>query len=312
MGKIDRFIVPGTVVAAVLAMFLVTNAWIARPVDATQWKVTMGPLGITLLRHTYGLRFTPRNILSGHAIKTLIPLTRDCPPPYHECVDVTIVNRSLTYIYRAKAYRYTDGSYKIYKGYAFPRDDDYVIFVEMQPPNGPYQANRIPAVGALRLGRCRPRGCATRTTLRGKEDVRSQSVGGLTVVLGAPMRVAESGQLAALTLVALRGSRTALDVGPPAETAGDAIAISMDTYHFVRLNVDRAKSGRGVFAYTGSFSVPSIYRVWAPVPVAPVIPVMPVMPVMPVRRRTARPQETAQASFVVDVDRAPTPTPVGQ
>jgi len=286
MGRVDRFIVPGTVVAAMLAMFFVTNTWIRRPVDILQWKVTMGPLNISRPRHIYGLRFTPRNSLSGHALKSLVPLTGNCPPRHNPCVDVTIVNRSLTYLHRAKAFRLPDGSYRL--PYAFPQADDYVLFVEMQPRDGPYQAYRE----IVNLSHCRARNCpAGRAILRGQEAVRSQYVDGLTVVLGAPVGAVDSGQPARATLIYLRGGRTALGVPPPNSMDGDAVAVSMDTYHFVRLRVDRARSGKGIVTYTGEFDAPSIYRLWAPVPASHL---------------------RAQASFVIDVNPAPTPTPAGQ
>jgi len=286
MGRVDRFIVPGTVVAAMLAMFLITNTWIRRPVDILQWKVTMGPLNISRPRHRYGLRFTPRNSLSGHALKSLVSLTGACPPRHNPCVDVTIVNRSLTYLHRGKAYRLPDGSYRL--PYAFPQADDYVLFVEMQPRGGPYQAYRE----TVNLSRCRSRSCPSRrATLRGREAVRSQYVDGLTVVLGAPAGAVDSGQPAQVALIYLRGGHTALDSAPRGDADGDAVAVSMDTYHFVRLHIDKAHSGKGVTAYTGEFDAPSIYQLWAPVPAS---------------------HGRAQASFVVDVNPAPTPTPAAQ
>ncbi len=291
MGKFDRFIVPGTVVACMLAMFFVTNAWIKRPSDALQWKVTLGPPNMTRPSHEYRLSFTPRNVLSGHAIKGLIPLSssRRCPARV-QCVDVTITNASLTYLDRRVALRWPDGSYKLL--YTFPRPDDYAIFVEMQPREGGYEAKRNPPTGFLHIGACRSRACQPhRATLRGQEAARGQSVGGLTVVLGAPVGAIQSDRPAQLGLVYLRGGRSALDVTAPQGTDYDAVAISMDTYHFVRLHVDKSGSGRGVIAYAGIFGAASIYRVWAPVP-----------------NRRAR----AQASFVLDVDPPPKPTPTGQ
>ncbi len=295
MGKLDRLIVPGTVVAAMLAMFLVTNSWIRRPTDGLLWKMTWGPPTITAPHHEYGLRFTSRNILSGHALRNLVSLSSSTRCPAHQqCVDVTIIDTSLTYLDRRLAYRLPDGSYKL--RYTFPRDDDYVIFVEMQPRGGSYQVARVPPIGALRVGRCHPprrSGCASRrAALRGQELAHSQDVDGLTVVLGAPVHAVESGGPTEVSLVLLRGDRTALDIAPLDGTDGDAVAVSMDTYHFIRLHVDRQHSGKGVIAYAGTFDTPSIYRVWAPVP--------------------ARHKARAQASFVVDVDPAPTPTPAGQ
>ncbi len=296
MGKIDRYIVPGTVVAAMLAMFFVTNAWIKRPADVLQWKVTMGPPNITTPGHAYGLRFTPRNILSGHVITGLTQLSssRSCAPRL-QCVDVTVTDTALTYFKRLTAYRRTDGSYEL--PFVFPRDDDYVIFVEMKPRVGDYQAKRLPDIGALRLGRCGANvtsggACtATGARLRGQETVRGQSVDGLTVVLGAPVRAIESGSPARVGLIFLRGSSTARDIAPLTGTDGDALAISMDTYHFVRLHVDRNRGTNGVVTYTGTFDMPGIYRLWAP---------------------ASSYRHRIQTSFVVDVNPAPTPTPAGQ
>ena len=296
MGKIDRYIVPGTVVVAMLAMFFVTNAWIKRPADVLQWRVTIGPPNITTPGHEYGLRFTPRNILSGHAIKglTQVSSSRDCKPRL-QCVDVTVTNTALTYVSRLVAYRRSDGSYEV--PFTFPHADDYVIFVEMRPRVGDYQAKRLPDIGALRLGRCGAnvtsggRCQAARARLRGQEAVRSQNVDGLTVVLGTPVRAIESGSPGRVGLIFLQGDRTARDVAPLTGTDGDAVAISMDTYHFVRLHVDRNRDANGVVTYTGTFDVPGIYRVWAPASYH--------------RRRI-------QTSFVVDVNPAPTPTPAGQ
>jgi len=300
MGKIDRYIVPGTVMAAMLAMFFVTNAWIKRPADTLQWKVTMGPLNITMPGHPYGLRFTPRNILSGHAIKGLIQLSssHDCKPRL-QCVDVTVTNTALTYVKRLTAYRLSDGSYRInvHNGFIFPASDDYVVFVEMQPRVGDYQAKRFPPTGALRLGSCQASGTsrsgctATSARLRGQEGVRSQSVDGLTIVLGTPVRAIDSGSPARVGLIVLHGDRTARGIAPLTGTDGDAVAISMDTYHFVRLHADRDHGANGVITYIGTFDVPGIYRLWAPV---------------------SDYHHRMQASFVVDVNPAPTPTPAGQ
>lgn len=279
-----------------LAMFFVTNAWIKRPVDALQWRVTIGPPNITLPRHAYGLRFTPRNILSGHAIKSLtqVSSSRECKPRL-QCVDVTVANTALTYISRLAAYRRSDGSYEV--PFAFPRADDYVIFVEMRPTVGDYQAKRLPDTGALRLGRCGAnvtsggRCQAARARLRGQEAVRSQNVAGLTVVLGTPARAIESGAPGRVGLIFLQGDRTARDVAPLTGTDGDAVAISMDTYHFVRLHVDRNRGVNGVVTYSGTFDMPGIYRVWAP---------------------ASYHHRHIQPSFVVDVNPAPAPTPAGQ
>lgn len=282
MGRIDRYIVPGTVVIAMLVMFFVTAAWIKHPTAALQWHVTMGPPGIRPDK-VYGLRFTPRNLLSGHSLHTLVPLTKQCPRGHRQCVDVTITNRALTYLDRKKAIRLPDGSYKL--PYRFPHADDYVLFVEMQPKNGDYQAYRE----TVNLSHCSTKACKGEADLRGKESIRSQRVDGLTVVLGAPIGPAISGTPARVALTYLRNGQLAQGIKPVRGGNGDAVAISIDSQYFVRLHVDKSHTMGGAITYTGVFDHPSIYRIWAPA--------------------TDRRHHTLRASFVLDVNPAPPPTP---
>ena len=288
MRTIDQLIVPVTFVVALLAVLTVTVSWVRHPVPPLQVRVTMGPPRI-VPRHVYGLRFTPRNALSGHVLTRL-------EPPQRHCVDVTITDISLTYFDQARACRLKDGSYKL--PYRFPRFDDYVLFVEMQPVGGQPKAYRL----ALPLDRCTLRAHGLRARcpahpahLRGLEVVRSLTVRGITVVLGAPAHAVMTGEPAEISFVFLRRGRAVLDLEPINGEPGRAIAISMDTQSFARLYPDpwqvaRGRVTGGAVSFTGRFVRPGIYRVFGTF------------------RYRGHPLRTG---FVVDVNPQPTPTPAG-
>ena len=220
----------------------------------------MGPPGIVPHR-VYGLRFTPRNALAGHVLTRLVPSQR-------RCVDVTIADTTLTYLDQARACRLKDGSYKL--PYRFPRFDDYVLFVAMQPVGAQPAAYRL----VLPLDRCtlqahrRQRNCPPHPArLRGLELVRSHTVRGLTVVLGAPAHAAMTGEPVAVSLVFLRRGRAVLDLEPIGGAPGRAIAISMDTQAYTHLQPDpgQVAHGRvlgGAVSFSAWFVHPSIYRVF--------------------------------------------------
>src|SRR5579875_3379433 len=110
MSRADRFIVPVTFMVALVAVLAVTISWVPRPTDPITMRVTMGPPDI-VPDHPVGLRFTPRNRLSGHILTHMVPSQR-------RHVDVTITDDSLTYIDQAHAIRQPDGDYKLV--YRFP------------------------------------------------------------------------------------------------------------------------------------------------------------------------------------------------
>jgi len=292
MNKVDSFIVPGTFFLALLAVLAVTVSWIPRPPDQLHMKVTMGPLTV-VPNHYYGLRFTPRNVLSAHTVMRM-------QPAQGPCLDITITDTTLTYLDRTTACRYRDahgredGSYKV--RYSFPGEDDYVVFVEIRAMDDPNTFYRIP----LPLDRCalrygRDHECPTRSAnLRGQEAARSQNLDGLTVVLGAPAHTVTTGAPSTISLVFLRHNRPVLDLEPIGRSPGDAVAVSMDTSHFVHLRPDARQIAHGHIAdgalsFTGQFDQPSIYRVFATV---------------------GYHRRLLHTSFVVDVNPAPTPTPV--
>src|ERR671935_1012369 len=126
MRTVDALIVPATFVSALVAVLCVTVSWVPHPVPPLQVQVTMGPPGIVPHR-VYTLRFTPRNALTGHVLTRLVPSQR-------RCVDVTMTDTTLTYFDPARACRLKDGSYGL--PYRFPRFDDYVLFVAVQPVGG--------------------------------------------------------------------------------------------------------------------------------------------------------------------------------
>lgn len=286
MSRADRFIVPVTFMIALLAVLAVTVSWVPRPPDPIGMRVSMGPPGIVPGR-AYGLRFTPRNRLSGHILTHLIPSQQ-------RYVDVTITDDSLTYIDQQRASRLSAGDYKLV--YRFPRIDDYIIYVEMHPVGGEAQAYRIPLpldLCALRgptwHGQCSPHPAK----LRGLETVHSHKVAGLTVVLGAPTHALQIEQHVTVSFVFLRpnGSSPVLDTvnGLP----GQAVAISMDTLHFTHLDPDPGQvSGghvkAGAVSFSGWFGRPGIYRIFG---------------TFKYRRRLVR------TSFVVDVNPKPRATP---
>jgi hypothetical protein len=220
----------------------------------------MGPPGIVPQR-VYTLRFTPGNALTGHVLTQVVPSQR-------RCLDVTLTDTTLTYFDLARACRRKDGSYVL--PYRFPRFDDYVLFVAVQPGGGPPIAYRL----VLPLDRCtvqahgRQRNCPPRPArLRGLELVRSHTVRGLTVVLGAPAHAAMAGEPVTVSFVVVRRGRAVLDLEPIGGAPGQAIAISMDTQALTRLQPDpgQVAHGRvtgGAISFSGQFVHPSIYRVF--------------------------------------------------
>jgi hypothetical protein len=103
--------------------------------------------------------------------------------------------------------------------------------------------------------------------LRGLELVRSHTVRGITVVLGAPAHAIMTGEPVAVSFVFLRRGRAVLDLEPMGGAPGQAIAISMDTQSLTRLQPDpgQVAQGRvmgGAVTFSGWFVKPSIYRVF--------------------------------------------------
>lgn len=286
MGRIDRFIVPAAFLIALVGTLAFTATWVRRPVPEIGLTVKLGPPGIVPHR-TYGLRFIPRNPLSGHILTMLVPSQR-------RCVDVTIVNESLTYVQPLKACRLSSGAYGV--NYRFPHVDDYVIFVEMHPVGGRAHAFRI----AFRQDLCwlrrgqHWRGVCRRhpAKLRGLESLRSKTFGDLTVVLSTPTRALHTGTPTPLTFLFLRHGHIVTDLDPDYGQAGLALAISHDTQHFTRLTPDSGQVAQGHVAgsitFTATFNDPSIYRIFGAF------------------RYHNKPLRT---NFVVDVDPQPTATP---
>jgi hypothetical protein len=260
MRTVDTLIVPATFVSALVAVLSVTVSWVPHPVPPLQVQVTMGPPAIVPHR-VYALRFTPRNALSGNVLTRVAPSQR-------RCVDVTMTDTTLTYFDPARACRLKNGSYEL--PYRFPRFDDYVLFVAVQPVGGPPKAYRL----ALPLDRCtlrahgRQRNCPPHPAhLHGLELVRSHTVRGLTVVLAAPAHAARTGEPVAVSFVFLRRGRAVLDLEPMGGAPGQAIAISMDTQSLTRFQPDpgQVAHGRvmgGAVSFSGRFVHPSIYRVF--------------------------------------------------
>ena len=260
MRTVDTLIVPATFVSALVAVLSVTVSWVPHPVQPLQVQVTMGPPGIVPHR-VYTLRFTPRNALTGHVLTRVVPSQR-------RCVDVTVTNTTLTYFDPARACRLKDGSYGL--PYRFPRFDDYVLFVAVQPVGSPPKVYRL----VLPLDRCtlqahgRHRNCPPHPArLRGLERVRSHTVRGLTVVLGAPAHAATTGEPVAVSFVFLRRGRAVRNLEPIGGAPGRAVAISMDTQALTRLQPDpgQVAHGRvmgGAVSFSGRFVHSSIYRIF--------------------------------------------------
>src|ERR671933_940148 len=279
MRTVDTLIVPATFVSALVAVLSVTVSWVPHPVQPLQVQLTMDPPRIVPHR-VYALRFTPRNALTGHVLTRVVPSQQ-------RCVDVILTNTTLTYFDPARACRLKDGSYGL--PYRFPRFDDYVLFVAMQPVGGPPRTPRF----VLPLDRCtlqahrRQRNCPPHPArLRGLERVRSHTVRGLTVVLGSPAHAAVTGEPVAVSFLFLRRGRAVLDLEPIGGAPGRAVAISMDTQAFTRLQPDpgQVAHGRvmgGAVSFSAWFVHPSIYRVFGSF------------------RYHSRPLRT---SFVIDVD----------
>lgn len=286
MGRIDKIIVPATFVIALVGTLAATASWVRRPIPEIGLRVGLGPPGIVPHR-TYGLRFTPRNPLSGHILTMLVPSQR-------RCVDVTIVNESLTYVQPLKACRLSSGAYGV--NYRFPRLDDYVIFVEMHPVGGRAHAFRI----AFRQDLCWLRrgqnwhGTCRRhpAVLRGLESIRSKTYGDLTVIMSTPSRALHAGTPEQLTFLFLRHGRVVTDMNTVYGQAGLAMAISHDTQHFTRLTPESGQVAQGHVAgsitFTATFNEPSIYRVFGAFRYG---------------------NKALRTDFVVDVDPPPTATP---
>jgi hypothetical protein len=286
MRTADTLIVPATFVSALVAVLSVTVSWVPRPVLPLQVQVTVGPSGI-LPHRVYTLRLTPRNAFTGQVLTRVVPAQR-------RCVDVTMTDTTLTYFDPARACRLKDGSYGL--PYRFPRFDDYVLFVALQPVGRLPTAYRL----VLPLDRCTLQAHGLHSScppnparLRGLEIVRSHTVRGITVVLGAPAHAAMTGEPVVVSFVFLRRGRAVLDLEPAGDEPGQAIAISMDTQALTRLQPDPGQvvHGRvmgGAVSFSGWFVHPSIYRVFGTF------------------RYRGRPLRT---SFVIDVNPRPTPTP---
>jgi len=279
----DRFVVPITFVVALLVALASTISWAARPPTPLTMYITMGPpLRQIEPGHAVGLRFTPRNTLSGHTLRAMVA---DEQP----CVGVTISNTSLTYLDQQPACRLKDGSYKL--PYTFPAYDNYLLYITMQPVGGLTATERIP------VPLCPPGNpifCqSTPALLRGTEGLHTIPIRGLNmnVLLAAPQRAVVTGQAMPVSLLFLRHGHIIPDVEPGDPL--DAVAISLDTLHIVHLRADPGQivhgylSG-GALSFTGQFDTPSIYRVFT-------------------AARYHR--QPVRANFTIDVNPAPTPTP---
>ncbi len=285
----ESLIVPLAFGLAMLFALIFTVSWVPHPVQIIVARVSVGPPGVVPHR-TYGLRFTVRNRLSGHILPTMVPSQQ-------RCVDVTIANQSLTYVDMTKACRTTPGTYGL--DYAFPNAEDYIIYVEVHPAGGNEQVERLwyPLdVCWLRryqnwYGVC-PRYPAQ---LRGLESQRSVSAGDVEVLLGAPPRAALVEQQVPITFIFLHDGKTIRDLEPVGGQPGRAVAISADTLHLTPLRPDPGQvvNGHvtgGTVTFTAWFGRPSIYRIVGDF------------------RYHNKP---LRASFVVDVNPLPTPTPEG-
>ena len=289
MRIIDRLIVPATFIIALLIVLAMTVSWVARPVTPVTLRVTMGPAGVHPDK-VYGLRFTTFNTLSGHVVK-------QWAPEASRCVPVVITNSRLTYLAQRQACILYDGSFKV--PFAFPGYDDYILFITFHPLRGAAETHRF--VESLDYCTYMPPGekrhlcIPPPALLRGQEVERSHTVQGLTVVLGAPAQALTAGQPTQITFVFLRDGRAVLDLQPVRGTlAGDAVAVSMDTMNMTPLRADAGEVVRGhvrggAVSFSGQFSQPGIYRVFAAF------------------RYHNRPLRT---SFVVDVNPQPAPTPL--
>lgn len=287
MRRADRLIVPATFLCALLAVLAATVSWVGRPTFITM-TVSLGPPGMVPGR-VYGLSFTPRNALSGHILTRM-------DPSQPRCVNVTITNSSLTYLDERKACRTRAGSYRM--DYRFPRPDDYVTFIELHPRGGAAVAYRhtvpLDLCALHRRQREWHQHCTQRTAqLRGKEVVRAHTVGGVTVVLGAPAHAVQTEQRVQASFVFLQRTRAARNLAPLDGAPGQLVAISMDTRNLVRFSADTGQvvGGRirsGAVSFSGWFDHPTIYRLFG----------------------TFRYQgRILRTSFVIDVNPKPKPTP---
>jgi hypothetical protein len=283
----ESFIVPLAFGLAVIFALIFTVSWVPHPVQKIVGTVSVGPPGVVPHR-TYGLRFTVRNQLSGHILPTMVPSQQ-------HCVNVTIANEGLTYVDMTRACRTTPGTYGL--TYAFPTADDYVIFVEVHPVGGDEQVERL----WFPLDLCWLRRFQTwygvcphyPANLRGQESQRSVISGGVEVLLGAPPRAAMVGQQVPITFIFMQNGQTVQDLEPIDGQPGRAVAISADTLQLSRLQPDPGQvvNGRvagGTVTFTAWFGQPSIYRI-----------------VGDFRYRN----QPLRASFVIDVNPEPTPTP---
>lgn len=288
MRSVDRFVVPVTFVAALVAVLAVTVSWVVRPVTPVTLRVTMGPAGLRPDK-VFGLRFTTFNRLSGHVVKQWAPDSKHCTP-------VTITNSRLTYIDQRSACILYDGSFKL--PYRFPRFDDYIVFITLHPLLGPAQTYRFPVsldYCTVMPPRQRRRVCvAPPAQLRGQEATRSIVKHGLTITLGAPAHALIAGEPAELAFLFTQGGRAVPDLQPlRGGLPGQAVAVSMDTTNVVLLQPDANQIAKGyvkggAVSFAGQFKQPGIYRVFT----------------------TFRYRSHAlRTSFVIDVDPQPQPTP---
>ncbi len=287
MRRIDKVVVPVTFVLAMLAVLGATVTWVPRPVQLIEMRLTMGPPGI-VPHHLYGLSFTPRNVLSGHILTTLIPAQR-------RCVDVTFTNSDLTFIDQERACRAPDGSYRL--PYRFPHTDDYIVYAEMQPVGGPPQVGRIDVpldVCWLRRLQHYRGHCQKRTPrVRGLDVVRTHYWHDLTIVLGAPAHAVQTGERVQVTFLFLRHGRAVPDLQAIGGVPGRAVAISDDTRGFVHLLPDAGQIVRGyvksgAVTFSARFDYPSIYKVFG---------------------AFRYHGHVLHTSFVINVDPRPLPTP---
>jgi hypothetical protein len=285
----ESLIVPLAFGLAVLFALIFTVSWVPHPVQSIVATVSVGPPGVVPHR-TYGLRFTVRNRLSGHILPTMVPSQQNC-------VNVTMTNESLTYVDMTRACRTTPGTYGL--SYSFPTADDYVIFVEVHPLGGDEQVERLwyPLdVCWLRRYQTWYGVCPRHPpNLRGQESRRSTAAGDVEVLLGAPPRAAMVQEQVPITFIFLYNGQTVGDLEPIDGQPGRAVAISADTLNLTRLQPDPGQivNGRvagGIVTFRAWFGQPSIYRI-----------------VGDFRYRN----KPLRASFVVDVNPRPTPTPAG-
>ena len=287
MRRADTLIVPATFLCALVVVLAATVSWVSHPTFINV-EVSLGPPRMAP-RHTYGLSFTPRNAVSGHILTRM-------DPAQPRCVDVTITDSSLTYLDARKACRTRAGSYRMV--YRFPRPDDYVLFIELHPQGtvaAAYRKTIAMSPCARQRGRDGTIGhCVSPAAqLRGKEIVRTHSVGGLTVVLGAPAHAVQTEETVQASLVFIHNGRAATGLRPLGAAPGQLVAVSMDTLHMTRFQADPGQvvDGHiksGAIAFHALFDHPGIYRLFA---------------TFRQRRRTLH------TSFVIDVNPRPKPTP---